>query len=101
MEFRPRKVREKRDAARYVLEVVERDKAGEVKREMGAVNARRLLAVLNGIDMATAQELLDKANKEWGMAHGYMEAMKEGAVETGQRKHDKVPIALDDTWIED
>ena len=51
MQVKPLKVRERGDAARYILRVVVTDKVGCERDDMGATNARGLLAVLNGVKM--------------------------------------------------
>lgn len=102
MKVRPRKVGERRDAARYVLEIVVRDRSGREHENMSANSARLLLEHLNGIDPEAAQHLLDQANEDYDMANefgklGYYPSKQEEQKEAVGEGGDD----MDDTVIED
>jgi hypothetical protein len=103
VQVKPLKVRERGDAARYILRVVVTDKAGCERDDMGATNARGLLAALNGVSLAAAQLLLDRANDDYDEARKNRETGVYPDRQEGQRKveGDKEDEEADDTLIED
>jgi hypothetical protein len=68
MSCKPRKIGERMDAARYVIQVVVEDVFGGDCRIFNARSARELLARMNGISLEAAQVLLDQANQEYDEA---------------------------------